>query len=191
MNKIISTLIFLVISQYGYAQLNSSELILNNGDKFTVLGKIKGEYFKYKKHSKDKAKKLHFSEIDYVKIHYSKNDIKTFRYFKIADTEKSKVLEEVEKGKVSLYTTSTNGYVNPFGAGMQRIAYTIENYYLKKQGGQEVIHLGSNQLFTKNFIEGASLFFEDCMELVKKIKTKKFKKRDIVDIVKFYNTHCN
>jgi len=191
MSKITSTLICLIAFQLGHAQFKSSELILKNGNKLIVLGKIQGNNFKYKNHSKDKTKTLHFSEIDYVRIRYSENDIKTFKYFKITDTEKHKVLEEIEKGKVVLYTTSTNGYVNPFGAGMQRIAYTIENYYVKKQSDKEVLHLGSNQLFTKNFIEGASSFFEDCIELVEKIKSEKFKKSDIVEIVKFYNTHCN
>ena len=69
--------------------------------------------------------------------------------------------------------------------------YNINNFYVKNEGDSEVIHLGSNQLFTKNFKQGASEFFKSCPELVEKIQNREFKKKDIVRIVRYFNLDCN
>lgn len=191
MKIIFLILFFNSITTFGYAQMNPSELMLKTGEKLIVQGKISGDYIKYKLHSKDKSKKLHFSEIDHVKIRFSKDDIKTYRYLKVKGSEKSRVLEEKIKGKVSLYTTSTSGYHNPFGYGINRIEYTIENYFVKRKDDVDITHLGSNQLITKDFIEAATMFFSDCKQLVEKVKNKELKKRDIVQIVQFYNKNCD
>ncbi|MDD7886033.1 hypothetical protein [Flavivirga sp. 57AJ16] len=177
--------------QLANAQLQSCELILSNGSKSIVQGKIGGSKFKYKLSGQNKIHKIHFSEIGSVKVNYSEDDFKIYKYFKVESSGKFKVLEEIEKGKVSLYITSSSGYMNPFASGMGRMPYTIENYYLKKQSDDEVIHLASNRLFSKNFIEGSTAFFKDCEDLTNKIKNKELKKRDIIEIVKFYNNHCN
>ncbi len=39
-----------------------------------------------------------------------------------------------------------------------------------------------------NFIKSTSEYFSDCEELVKKIKNKDFKKKETLEMVKYYNT---
>ncbi|WP_179317479.1 hypothetical protein [Winogradskyella undariae] len=44
---------------------------------------------------------------------------------------------------------------------------------------------------TKSFRKRAMEYFEDCPVLKTKIETKEFKKEDLQDIIRFYNSNCN
>ncbi len=70
------------------------------------------------------------------------------------------------------------------------MTYDIKNLYVLRTGEEKATHLGSNQLFTKNFKTAASVFFKDCTSLVTKIQNKDFKKKHIKEIVQYYNSEC-
>ncbi|WP_405411627.1 hypothetical protein [Maribacter sp. Asnod1-A12] len=109
------------------------------------------------------------------------------------------VVRELEIGTVNLYVLEQTGYSAPMFVGsangqmnmMHGNYYDIKNLYVSKGVNGEVTHLGSNQLFSKNFKNAASDYFADCPELVTKIQNKEFKKKHVRDIVKFYNLQCN
>ena len=80
----------------------------------------------------------------------------------------------------------------PMGAGGPMIqSYNIVDYYVKRSNQQNATHLASNELFSKNFKKAASEFFSDCPLLVEKLQTKEFNKKDIKEIVTFYNENCD
>jgi hypothetical protein len=68
--------------------------------------------------------------------------------------------------------------------------FTIKNYYLRKKHEKEVTHISSTHLFSKNFKKAATSYFEDCPDLVEKIATKEYRKRDIRAVIEFYNAKC-
>ncbi|UGU18127.1 hypothetical protein LS482_09630 [Sinomicrobium kalidii] len=196
--KIIFSVVFIMVSVFlGNAQKKPSEIFLHTGEKLVVKGKIKGQYFQYKLYNKAKKKEIHFRDIDHVNIRVSKDNIETYRWIKVKNSETPEVLKEVQTGEVSLYIATAYGATpismgGGFGGGFNTThAYTINNYYLLRTDEEEATHLGSDDLFTKNFKQAASRYFKDCPLLVKKIEDKAFKKRHLKAIVSFYNTKCN
>ncbi len=177
------------------AQKTKAVIYFKNGDTITGLGKITGNYVKYRKNRKEKSSKLHFSKLERVKIYYT-DEITNYVYLKVENQATPKVFEEVTVGDISLYRIVSQSYNSGFGAmggtGFSGgYSYTIKNFYLKRVEQDFVIHLGSNQLFTKNFKKAASEFFKDCPKLVKLIQNRELKKRGLIEIVEFYNHQCN
>ncbi len=184
------------------AQKTKAILTFKDGTVLEGLGKIKSfGKVKFRKARKEKAIKYSFEELEKVKI-YEGGEINTYVYRPVKDSEFSKVLQLIEKGKVTLYRIHSEGYVANanmgtggfggagvgFGAGNY---YSINNYYVQRGNEEEVTHLGSNQLFSKNFKKAASSYFADCASLIEKIQTKEFKKRHIREVVEYYNNDCN
>ncbi len=105
-------------------------------------------------------------------------------------------------GKVSLYKVHNFEYYdfrsdamyvqNGFGSGNigPYGKYSINNYYVSKDNGIAKKLTTTGTLFVKNFKKPASDYFSDCPELVQKIQSYKFTKKDIEKIVLFYNESC-
>lgn len=189
----------LMLSTTLNAQLRVAELTFKDGTLKAGRGKLKGNSVKFKAHAKAKAVMYHFPTLERVRIK-DKNGIKTYVYLNIKGMENAMVLQEIAVGKVDLYHLVSHEYAPGFNNGggpnsgvgfVGSQSYTINNFYLRKTDETEATHLGSNQLFTKNFGKAASKFFKDCPVLVQKIENKKYKKRDLKETVEFYNTKCN
>ncbi|MFI1772535.1 hypothetical protein [Thalassobellus citreus] len=180
------------------AQKTKAVLTFKNGTVKTGLGKLLGgNKIKFRVNKNRKATKYDFNLLKQVKI-YNQTDIITYVSVKIKDKEKPNILEQVVLGRVTLYQKTSMGY-NPGMGGVgfggtgfsTGYSYNINNFYVKKEGDTEAFHLGSNQLFTKNFKQAASDYFKDCPLLVKKIQNRTFKKKDLRAIVEFYNNECH
>jgi len=182
MKKIPSLLILVLMlcSLSTYSQRTKAILYFKDGTQLTGLGKLKGaSKVKFRKSRKDKAKKYHFKDLQKVKI-YEGDNITTYEYLKVKGKNKYVVLEEVVLGKVALYKIVSQGQHVGFGMGGfggagggmvsgMGMSYTIKNYYVRKKNEREVTHLGSTNLFSKNFKKAASTYFKSCPDLVKKI----------------------
>lgn len=181
-----------------HAQKTKAVLTFKDGSIKTGLGKIAGKNIKFRTRKKAKAVKYPMTSLQQAKIYYQ-TEVTTYVSVKVKGREAPSVLEQVATGKVDLYLKLTQGYNpsyvnNGFGTNgnfMGGYIYSINDFYVKKEGETEAFHLGSNQLFTKNFKKAASDFFKDCPELVKKIQDRSLKKRDLIEIVEFYNNQCD
>ena len=143
------------------------------------------------------AEKQFFSskELKSIIIREFDKDV-VYKYKLIEERKTILLLEVLEEGKVTLYRTLRSGYVagatGPNGIPMGGHSYSISNYYVSKGNKNLVVHLGARgTIFSKNFKEAASDYFKDCTTLVGKIQSKELKKRDIVEIVEFYNENCD
>tara|TARA_R110000796_G_scaffold252631_1_gene389204 strand:+ start:89140 stop:89751 length:612 start_codon:yes stop_codon:yes gene_type:complete len=203
MNKVkLFLLLILLISLNNavLAQKTEGTLVFKNGDIKEGLVKLAGsKSVKFKATKKEKPITYDFSDLEYAKI---KNGDQSSLYTNVVVEGKDDpiVLEEIVKGKVTLYHLDSKGYspgISVMGGVGGAPMYTggnfyeIKNLYVLKKGETHAIHLGSNQLFSKNFKAAASEFFKDCTHLVTKIQNKEFKKKEIKAIVEFYNTQCN
>ncbi len=73
------------------------------------------------------------------------------------------------------------------------IEFTITklDYFVGKKNEEKLQLINSESFLYKNFRKTLSSYFHDCHVLVEKIQNKEFKKRDILEIVEFYNENCN
>lgn len=175
------------------AQKARAVLTFKDGTIKTGLGKLSGtNKIKFRANKQEKPIKYDFSLLDEAKIsgitYVSVN-------VNVNGSENKKVLERVLVGKVYLYQSQNQGYMPyagaPGGVGFAGgYSYSINNFYVSRANEVKATHLGSNELFTKNFKQAASDYFKDCTELVQKIQNSTFKKRDLIAIVQFYNNEC-
>ncbi len=175
------------------AQQVKTTLYFKDGTVKSGYGKLaNGDKVKFKKEKKEKAVKYHFSLLK--EVQFDLGNILTYVYLNVKNIEKPKVLKRIVDGKISLYTLATGGYApaSNAGGGFGGVyMYYINDFYVKKATSKSVTHLGSDQLFSKNFKKAASVFFKDCPSLVEKIQNEELKKRDIKEIVEYYNENCN
>jgi hypothetical protein len=174
------------------AQKTKAILTFNDGTKLEGLGKLKGsERVKFRKDKNTKAKKYHFKDLESVNI-YEGSEKTTYVYLYVKEKNDYKVLQEIIIGELSLYITITHvQHVNMgFGGPGVGASFTTKDYYLKRKVEKKANQLGPRGLFLKNFKKYASIYFNDCPKLSEKIKIKEFRRRDIVEIVEYYNNNC-
>jgi len=171
----------------SFGQLHSSVVVLKSGDTLKgLIGKLKTKTFIYKKYSKDSRKEINFSQIESLKIRYSKNDIKEYRFFEIKDKNGFiAVRPSVIGTKAELY------FIEKFeGFGGTNNYSIILEYYIKKSGEKKLTHLGKYDLLgtmRKNVLK----YFTDCFSLIEKVKIREFRmKNGLEEIVNYYNGKC-
>jgi len=197
--KLFNSILFLVILCIGsYANAQKAPVKIGNkdGTTFTAIGKLKDNRIKIWESTKLKPYFLDLDKIEYVHFRYGKRKgDKVYRSVLVKGRENPSFLEELVKGEISLFKDFTANMVmgaTPMGAGGPMIqSYNIVDYYVKRSNESNAIHLASNELFSKNFKKAASEFFSDCPQLVAKVQNKEFKKKDIKEIVTFYNETCD
>ncbi|TDT46295.1 hypothetical protein CLV90_0343 [Maribacter spongiicola] len=185
-------------SSIAIAQKDAATLYFKDGKQLKGMAKlVNGDQVKFKINKGDKPEKYHFEKLEQVVIN-DREEPSTYIYLETREGYFN-VVRELEIGKVSLYVLEQTGYSAPMFVGsangqMNMVHgnyYDIKNLYVSKGVNGEVTHLGSNQLFSKNFKNAASTYFSDCPVLVEKIQNKEYKKKHIRDIVNFYNLKCN
>ena len=199
--------IFFLFSIFSNAQMYNAKVKLNSGQVISCKAKlISKNRLKIQRDNSTKKEIIHFKNISSLTI--SKGDIvNRYVYLQVKEKKFNKnpdkryeVLREVvlSESKVSLFVKETEYYnqenlTNPggFERGFPGGFYgQINNYYLKKADEDDVVHLGSNALFSKNFTNGIKAYFNDCIELINKVEQREFKNKDIQEIVEFYNNNC-
>ncbi|WP_324024775.1 hypothetical protein QSV08_16300 [Maribacter sp. BPC-D8] len=185
-------------SSFAIAQNDAATIYFKDGTKLQGLAKlVNGDQVKFKKFKGDKAQKYHFDNLEQVVIN-DREEASTYIYLETREGYFN-VVRELEIGAVNLYVLEQTGYSAPMFIGgvhgQMNMAhgnyYDIKNLYVRRGVSGEITHLGSNQLFSKNFKNAASAYFSDCPILVEKIINKEYKKKHIRDIVNFYNLKCN
>ncbi len=154
---------------------------------------------KFTDSKKGKLEKYTRDDLKAVKI-YTDEGIKKYVYVKVENHKKSILINEVMKGDLSLYTetkynyNSTSGFAgmgNGLGFVLGGGGYEITKYFLLKKGWDEAVSFGKRgESITKNFKKVAKESFEECPSLLTKVENGDFKRKDIVEMVEFYNENC-
>ncbi|SDF26864.1 hypothetical protein SAMN05421636_1422 [Pricia antarctica] len=153
---------------------------------------------RFRKEKRAKKQFFSFEEVDTLKVYYDFEPT-IFVLVKIKDKTVPEVLEMAHTGKnVTYFREVSQGYSAPImtptgGGGFLMTgggAYNTIYSYLRKPNEEEALYLGSSYWLTKNFKKTASDFFSDCPSLVKKITDKEMKKRDLKEIINYYNSVC-
>lgn len=64
------------------------------------------------------------------------------------------------------------------------------HYWVKRKNEPIATILYMKQILHNNFKKAAIDYFKDCPSLIEKVKSKKFTKKNIKEMVVFYNTEC-
>jgi hypothetical protein len=195
--KRIFILILLLISTSIYSQdfLNSYEygtIFFKDGK--TLRGHLKrssNDEIKYKLLLNDKKKIYDYKTVK--KISFDKNK-KTLHYKH--DKQYVYLLEKKIEGKLDLYFKLgfNPGHMGPNGMMMGGSHYMI--YYIGKEDSDAVDELSGN-VNSKDFWLYFSKYIADCKYIIEKVKDKKSIKKNfknkstrLVDMITYYNSHC-
>ena len=196
---VILSLLILAASQ-SFSQKTRAELIFKDGSLLEGIAEpINNNYIKFRKEHKAKKEYFTFEEVDTLKVYYDFVP-KIYVLVKIKNRSVPKVLELARAGRnVVYYRDIIQGNIAPMafssmGSGGSMISgggyINIKHSYVRKTNEEEAEHLASSNWISKNFKKSASSFFSDCPELVGKIQNSEFRKRDLKEIIEFYNTKC-
>ncbi len=193
-NKNFLLLIALILSS-GFsclAQYRPAVAGLKTGDSLVgIIGDVQRKVFKYKTQSNGKSIKLDFEKLNYVKIMFDSDDIRTYRFFRLEDDKDYKAFQQLAKGKnAELYGVTrvvrSSGFAGP-AMDMNAI-----QYYIKKPTEKNLTLLGLYDPLINNLKNKVLAYFADCKELIQKIENKDFRMRNgLTPMVDFYNSNCN
>jgi len=206
LKKIACIVLIVLVSNIGFSQNQNALIHLKNGR--TLQGYVditNSGNIKYSVNEESKEQKTFtYKDVKQLDLFHNE-DIIVFLYKNINDLSKSpdfKLMEVILLGKVSLYRVHNFGSYDgggvPYnnqgfsygGSGNYGGRYSINNYYVSKNGGITEKLATTGTLFTKSFKKSASEYFSDCPELVQKIQDYTFTKKDIEQMVLFYNESC-
>jgi len=195
MKKILFILAILVVLPLA-AQKQEATLYFKDSTVLKGLAKIThSKSILFKKNKEDKKIEYTFEDLRSIEIKENKRSKNfTIYCYKIIPKNGYTLLKQIEKGKVNLYMFFDVFHSSKSGpnGSMTMSSSSINRYYIAKDDKEIVTHLGSNGLlFDKKFKKAASTYFKDCPELVTKIQKKKYKKKHIEELVKYYNEKCD
>lgn len=204
--KIFLSLAFFLIVHLGYAakhnadnsiyfdQYEEATIHFLDGTSVRGYGKITSQYlikFKVTETSKpDIWKEL---MVKGITLHRENIDI-DFLYVKVEGRSRIKLLEVIELGEISIFAevksywmTTRDGFNGknglPYMPFNQR--ETSFEIFAKRQNEDAI-----NFTTVFKFKKVASKFFENCPQIVDRIKNRTYKRGDIIDMVYYYNDYC-
>ena len=208
MKRVLLIIVFL-ISPISNAQKIKTILFYKSGDSIEGFSRgVKYDDISFCKEKKGKYKKICITNIDKV-ILYHKEGKEEYHHIYVKKKKKQKEFfaRLIYKGVINHYIYSRNNSFNyttynkiNIGNGtvinqanQHSVGRNINFFYLKKENDKQAVFM-SDVYFSifgeKVFRKNATKFFNNCSKLVKKIKSKEFKKSDITEIIEFYNSEC-
>ena len=185
-------LIFLFFINLCHSQIREATIFFNDSTFIKGFGEIKKNKIYFKVEEKDEitvwsydmAKGLTFSGYGFSE---------KYIYLKTDKYPHPIIVEVVEEGKVSLYRKNKLVYnYIPIGAAdpisgiepKQVIENMDTTYFVQRK----------NEVYARDIVfsfkSRAMRYFSDCKTLVDKIEKRVFLKKNIIDIVYYYNDNC-
>ncbi len=185
------------------AQKTKAILYFKDGEQKEGYGKLAASNsVKFKDSKKGKVEKYTRDDLKAVKI-YTDEGIKKYVYVKVENYKKSILINEVMKGDLTLYketqyNSASSGFAvgasnmnTGMGIGLGGGSSKTTQYFLLKKGRDEAVNFGKKgEVITKNFKKVAKESFEECPSFLTKVENGDFKRKDIVEMVEFYNENC-
>lgn len=181
-------LILLLLCFYGFSQDQEATIFFKDGDSLNGYAMIKNEKIKFRLSLDDKPDTWDEESVYKVEF-YGFNIIKTYVYMKPNKYEKTRLFELLVDGEVSLYLEGFSHFVNtsPNMPGSSQIVDKVYNYVKRKTDEYPTC---INCFPLESWKKKTLVFFKDCPNLIKKIKSNELREIHLVDIVYFYNDYC-
>ncbi|MAO16549.1 MAG: hypothetical protein CMH44_06685 [Muricauda sp.] len=180
------------------AQGKKVELIMEDGTAMKGYAKFYTKSFSYRANENERFKRFKMLDFETIRVFLENNDTKTYKRIKINDHKKPKMLILLVEGPVSLYLEEKQIYSSGYGAGLgvsgnagQSVggsSYSYSRLYLKRNKKENATHMSSTS--KKKFKAFIKNYFKDCTDLVMKVEEGKYSKKELKEIVEFYNNEC-
>jgi hypothetical protein len=192
-------LLFLILKlNVGFCQMKPATIFFDDNTSVLGLGEIKKDkiFFKVEENSEvsewsyDMVTSLVFSGYGFSE---------KYEYVKIGKNSSPQLIQVADEGNITLYKQIkvTNSILDVMQSGYylnngQRLGGVngLESevkyiYYVKKKGDEfaTLFHFSSK--------EKMLTYFSDCPALKKKIEQKVFTKKNIEEMIEYYNNYCN
>lgn len=200
--KFVASILFLLTLSPVFASTTNSfdayedaSIHFHDGTSIRGLGKITNNFsIKFKTSEDSKPEIWTELMLKGITLHRHLDDI-DFLYVKVKNRTSMLLLEVIELGEISIFVDVSsywiptgNGFNNTLG--IQTMPSHQENtsyrFFLKKENEVEAIE--SFGIF--NFRKKAMEFFKNCTQIVDRLKERKYKRGDIVEMVYYYNDYC-
>ena len=192
MKKIFFTFLIVVITCQSFAQIKKQKAILlfKDGKELTCFARVAGKNIRYTENDIHESEKVvDEKNILGVKIYINEKLIE-LHYKQEEGKDKFKLMELILNGKLKLYrfqeayfkenNTFIEIYFFPYAADTK-----ISRYFVSSKTNRDQV-----LRFHQDFEEEARIYFSDCKVLVDKIGQDRFRRKDIMNIVLFYNENC-
>ena len=198
--KMTYILIWLLLASQGMeAQKTDATLTFKNGQVSKGFAEIKGRhYVKFRQSKEIKPEKIHFSELEKVAIEFEEGTT-TYVYLPKKGKKKSKIYKRLYQGDVSLYMWNTGGSNVGYNAaapgtmGGNRVvgsSFYWETYFIKRKQDDGLTLFFGTSGYVRGYRRAVRKFFNDCPELLEKVKNKEFKRKHVIETIEFYNQNC-
>lgn len=174
-------IIFLFISTFAYSQKITFVIIKKDSTEIKAKNYSNNLGFLKITLPDGQKTKLSYSQLDkIVHIYKGRKGIeKTTYQFVRVSKRNGFLMSRIVEGKCNVYAN--------VGASSGGSSTT---YYAKRKNEQIATRIGSKDfLVAYNYKKVALKYFKDCPAIITKIK-KKFKRKKIVELVKYYNKNC-
>jgi hypothetical protein len=191
MKLIIPLFFFLFINVTFSQDYREATIVFNDSTSIKGFAEIKNNeiYFKLKQEDKpdkwsyDIAKGIIFSGYGFSE---------KLEYLKSGKNSKPKILEVIEEGNINLYresrmyyTSNGNTTAGKLPTNFSTYEFTTETFYVKKKSEEFATDISFS------FKTTAKKYFSDCEKIIEKIKNGKFTRKNIPDMVFYYNEYCD
>lgn len=180
-------------------------------EKEGVIKFLKNSMIEFKESGSDQKVKYSFDQVYKITYNHSDGNIYDFVYKLVVRDNKTKVLllkSEISDKKVNLLTLEKKrkgfgipiGYMLPVSPGLSLTASVgvpigksgeYFEYYLSRENDLYATQITNSNIRNSHFKNNVGPdFFNDCEDIVQKIKEKYFESHDIQGLVNYYNNNC-
>jgi hypothetical protein len=206
MKKVTILTIVLLFSIKLYAQKYKGTVYFKDGTKTNGFIKVINDDILFKTNKKERRVIYNSSQVD--SLFFLDKVIRKFEYIKIRSND-SPILAYVKiNANLKLYkvvrreTTTKVVFKTRINNQLKSESYPTENlseqktaaFFLKRKNEKFASHFASFRTDKykdeSTFKETIRKYFKNCKGIIEKVKNKKFKKKDYLKIVEYYNKKC-
>jgi hypothetical protein len=186
----IAILLFTLLMNIGFSQMKEASIIFNDSTSILGLGEIKNHKIYFKVDINDEtsewnyemAKSLVFSGYGYAE---------KYQYIQLNEKSYPEIIEVAQEGNITLYRE-----IKVSNSIVDIMAYNyLKTNYLESDVQYKYYAKRKNETFPTpilfNSKEKLLEYFSDCPVLKKKIIQKIFTKKNIEEMIEYYNNYCN
>lgn len=176
----------LILFQQAHAQKQEYMIYTKSGETYAAK-KYSAQMDNISFKSNGKKHTIVYSQLDKI-VSSGKSDKHNYlkKYIYYSDTYGT-LMKELVAGKVSLFERVE---LIPTGGGPTGMSFQNKvSYYVKRIDETVAKNIGINEIFI-NYKKTSKDFFSDCPELVSKLENKEFKRKELDEVVIFYNDNC-
>lgn len=184
------SLTFLFFCTFLFSQKTKGTVTLIDGTILSGYVSVSNKV-KFKSNLNAKAITYDYQNCKEASVIDKKGKEKKYEYIKLKENKKPILLEIITDGFLRLYYQDNTSYTGNFGGSGMGGFNSKSTYYVKKQTEDVAEKCAAFGYIGNSFKKFINDYFKDCQKLISKVENKEFKKKNLEEIVEFYNSNCH